>query len=180
MKNLLLIFVLIFTISSCKKTQSDNTQLNNNDSTEKRYEGEYFNFDFPDDWNITDSEGLEEGVYFLSVEKDGLDSSGLFTVVSFDEEIDLDNLVSINLEQLQNNPVIANLKFDSIRDAEFNHIKSRTSNFTFSTLGIRHEGSISAFNGDKNSYVTLKQGSLEDKNKNSNGFSTIENSFETK
>ncbi|WP_299335045.1 hypothetical protein [uncultured Psychroserpens sp.] len=167
-------------MSSCKKKENNTNTVPSKDSAEKRFEGEFFSFNYPEDWEITDNEEIEKGVYYLSVEKTGFDSSGLMTIVSFNEMIDLDDLVLMNIEELQNNPVIMNLKFESISNNVFNNIESRASNFKFSTLGLKHEGLISAFQGTKNSYVILKQEALEDTIKNANGFSTIERSFETK
>ena len=116
----------------------------------------------------------------MSVEKNGLDSSGLMTIISFEELIDLDESILMNIEQLQDNPVVNNLNFDATIDSEFNSIKSRSANFNFITMGIKREGVIYGFSSKNNSVVILKQEALEDKNENIEGFETIQNSFEIK
>lgn len=180
MKKYFLILIIIFTISSCKKGKNYSTEINNNDIPEQRFESEFFSFNYPKDWKITDSEEIEKGIYYVSVEKVGFDSSGLITIVSFDELIDLDEMVMMNIEELKNNPSIGNLNFESISNSNFNKTKSRSSSFKFSALGIKHIGLVYAFNGNNSSYVLLKQGAIEDTNKNNEGFTTIEKSFEIK
>ena len=72
------------------------------------------------------------------------------------------------------------MKLEAIRDDKFNKLKSRSSNFKFSTLGIKHDGIIYALSSESNSIVILKQEAVEDRNENANGFSIIENTFEIK
>ena len=182
MKKQLLIFsFIVISISiSCKNNDNYNVAVNKNEIPENRLESNLFSFNYPEDWSVTDSEEIEEGIYYVSVEKNGFDSSGLMTIVSFEELIDLDESIVFNIEQLKDNPVINNLNFDEIRDSEFNAIKSRSSNFDFKTMGIKHDGIIYAFSSKNNSFVILKQEALEDRKENVEGFNTITNSFEIK
>lgn len=180
-KQLLLSTVLSFlAIISCKKKEEYKVEINNDEITEKRFESKTFNFNYSEDWNISDSEEIEKGIYYVAVEKNGFDSSGLMTIVSFDELIDLDELIKMNIEQLQNNPVINNSNFDLIKDNNFNRNVSRSSNFNFTTMGIKHIGIIYAFSSETNSVVILKQEAIEDKKENSQGYETIKRSFEIK
>ena len=168
------------TIISCKEKPNYKVEINNDEVPENRFENNVFSFNYSEDWNITDSEEIEDGIYYVSVEKNGLDSSGLMTIISFEELIDLDESILMNIEQLQDNPVVNNLNFDATIDSEFNSIKSRSANFNFITMGIKREGVIYGFSSKNNSVVILKQEALEDKNENIEGFETIQNSFEIK
>ena len=188
MKRQLLILSLILLVISCKKSEKHNekhnekyiAQVYNTEVSEKRFESDVFSFNYPDDWSITDSEEIEEGIFYMAIEKKGFDSSGLMTIVSFEELIDLDGSIEMNIEELQSNTILKNLKFDAIKDSKFNGNTSRSSNFEFKTFGIKHEGSIYAFSNENNSIVILKQEALEDRKANKNGFDIIENSFELK
>jgi len=42
----------------------------------------------PEGWYISEEEEFEEGAFYLSVEKDGFDSSGIITITRFDDYID--------------------------------------------------------------------------------------------
>lgn len=182
MKKQFLIFSFLFSliIISCKEKENYKVEINNDEVPENRFESNVFSFNYPEDWNITDSEEIEGGIYYMSIEKNGIDSSGLMTIVSFEELIDLDEYIKMNIEQLQNNPVVKNLNFDTTKDSDFNKIKSRSSNFDFKTMGIKHEGIIYAFNSENNSVVILKQEAIEDRKENAEGFTTIRSSFEIK
>ncbi|MEM5567125.1 hypothetical protein WNY78_18555 [Psychroserpens sp. AS72] len=179
MKKQLLIVSLLFSLItiSCKKNKNYKVDFNNDEAPENRFESKIFSFNYSEEWNITDSEELEECIYYVSVEKNGFDSSGLMTIISFEELIDLDEYIMLNIEQLQDNPVINNLNYDTIKDSEFNSIKSRSSNFDFKTMGIKHDGIIYAISNEKNSVVILRQEALEDRKENLEGFDTIKNSF---
>ena len=178
MKRQLLILSLLCLIISCKKNEKHKVEVNNNEVPKNKFESDIFSFNFPKDWKITDNEKIEEGIYYLAVEKNGFDSSGLMTIISFKELIDLDEAININIEEFKNNSMVNNLNIDAIKDSKFNGITARSLSFEFETLGIRHDGVLYAFSSNNNSIVILSQEALEDKKANSNGFDIIEKSFE--
>ena len=180
MKKQISIVLLFFILTSCTKNVRYTAELNNNQILENRFESEIFSFDFPEDWSITDSQEIEKGIYYVAVEKNGFDSSGLMTIISFEELIDLDGSIIMNIEKLQNNPMVKNLNFESIKDNKFNGITARSTRFNFKTMGIKHEGLIYAFSSTNNSIVILPQEAEEDKKVNSQGFDMIERTFEIK
>ena len=180
MNRQILIISLLFLISSCKENLKYKAELNSHKIQDNRFESKVVSFNFPEDWSITDNEEIEEGIYYVAVEKNGLDSSGLMTIVSFEELIDLDGSITMNIEELQNNPMLNNLSFESIKNSKFNGIAARSTSFSFKTMGIKHEGLVYAFSSKNNSVVILSQEALEDKKENSHGFDMIERSFEIK
>lgn len=180
-KQLLMFSLLCFLVTiSCKKNEPYKVEVNNDDVPEHRFESNLFSFNYPEDWKVTDSEEIEEGTYYVAVEKNGFNASGLMTIVSFEELIDLDESIMLNIQELQDNPVVNNLNFETLKNSEFNTNKSRSSNFNFKTMGIEYDGMIYAFSSKNNSYVILKQEALEDRKDNVEGFNTIKNSFEIK
>ncbi|MGB3606734.1 hypothetical protein [Psychroserpens sp.] len=172
MKNLLLFCVCLQLFLSCKtETSSNKTGV---------FEHEQFTFEYAPDWSITDEDPMEEGLFFVSIEKNGFDSSGLLALTTITDELDLDEAIALNLEQLATNPVVNDLDYESIMDASYNNNEARKINFTFSTLGIKHQGSILAFNKNDKGFILLKQEALEDIKHNDAGFKIIESSFTVK
>jgi len=177
MKIYISVLLLLFSLTACKKTKEARIEINKQETAANRIEGKMYSFDFPEDWSITDNEVMDEGVSYLSIEKKGFDSSGLMSIVSFDKLMDLDELINLNVQEFQDNPLISSLNFESIVENKFNDIDSRSSNFKFSAIGIEHKGTIYGFNSKSSSYVILRQEAREDKKANAQGFKTIENSF---
>ncbi|QXP58996.1 hypothetical protein [Olleya sp. HaHaR_3_96] len=173
-----LLFFLI--ITSCRNKEHYAGEAKTTETAITKFENNILAFNFPEDWNITESEEIEKGIFYLSVEKEGLDSSGIMTIISFENLIELDESIMMNIAELQNNSLIQNLNFDTIKDSKFNAITARALHFNFKTIGIKHEGIIYAFSNATNSVVILKQEALEDQKENVDGFSTIENSFKMK
>ncbi|MEL7270790.1 MAG: hypothetical protein AAGL34_14555 [Bacteroidota bacterium] len=82
------------------------------------------------------------------------------------------------MEELQGNSLINILNSSPIKDTKFNGVPARGLYFNFSSVGIKHEGSIYAFASENNTVVVLKQEALEDQRENAEGFNLIERSFE--
>ncbi|PPK95512.1 MULTISPECIES: PsbP-related protein [Nonlabens] len=185
MKTSLTFLLAFLLITSCKNATDTTVNIENHATTstddgsvnKSKYQGNGFSFSYPEDWHVTDEELIEEGIYYMAVEKKGLNSSGLMTIVSFDYILDHDLMIDMNIEELKLNSFINNLNFDPIEDDEFSTIKSRTSSFEFTTMGLKHQGKIIAFTNQGSSYAILTQEALEDHQKNSQGFRIIENSF---
>lgn len=187
MKKQVLMSVILFflIITGCKNKENysedpKSTETKSSETSKTKFENNVLAFNYPKDWTITDSETIEKGIHYLAIEKEGLNSSGIMTIISFEDLIDLDDSIMMNIEELQNNSLIQNLNFDTIKDSQFNTITSRALHFDFSTIGIKQEGMIYAFSNTSNSVVILKQEALEDIKENSDGFNTIENSFKIK
>jgi len=184
MKKLLLLFFVFCLISACKKNAESkvdsNVESNTSLSDDSKVDRNSFAFKCPEDWKVTEEELLDEGVYYLSVEKNGFDSSGLMSITTFNYSLDLNELIFMNAEEIRNNTLLNNLNFDSIIDNQFNNINSRSSKFNFNAMGVNHEGVIHAFNSDNYTYVILKQEAIEDNKTNEEGFRVIEKSFFTK
>jgi len=169
MKNKIILIVFLSVLITCKKSTEKNTTT--------KIEKNGFSITCPADWEISDDEKFDEGGYYLSIEKNGFDSSGLFTLSVIEDSLDLDYSIQFNIEELQSNLVYRNSTFEEITNNKFNSINTRSSSFKFGLVGIKHEGIIHAFYGKNKTYIVLKQEALEDKNDNLNGFNLIESSF---
>lgn len=185
MKKYMTLILSFLILAACKNNTESTLKIgedsdvfqDNNTVAKGKYQGNGYTFNYPKNWNVTDDEAIDDGVHYIAVEKEGLDSSGLVTVISFDYTMDLDDMIEMNIEELRNNSFINNLNVESIEDDQYNTITSRKATFDFSTMGLKHQGNIIAFSGENSSYVLLSQEALEDHAVNKQGFEIIENSF---
>ena len=166
-KPLLLIASLFLFITSCSESKP------------AKFERDGVSITSPTGWGITDEENIDDLGYYLSVEKDGFDSSGIITITWVNGEMDLNEWVYIYKEELENNIIYknSNLNFKSVSEDSFNDINSTSLKFTASILGLDHEGNIHFFyKGDK-TFAILIQQAIEDNTENKSGFDLIEKSF---
>jgi hypothetical protein len=164
---LLFLFTIIF--FSCKE------------SPETTFSKEGIFFTCPQGWSVTDEDSLDGLGYNISVEKDGFNSSALFTILRIDGFVVLDDWLNNYRDELNDNIIYrnANLRFGAIRSAEFNGVECKKIDFTASILGLKHSGSICAFHTQSSSMSILKQEADEDHGQNKDGFQLIEDSFKT-
>ncbi|MDG5492560.1 hypothetical protein [Psychroserpens sp. SPM9] len=176
MKKIILLILVACSLTACNqfvKSSAESTK-------ELHFKRDNFEFNYLDSWEVTDNETINEDVFYMALEKNGFDASGLVTITSFGYEIDLDEMIHMNIDEFQNNSFIKNFKYDNIENNQFNTTSSRAANFRFSTLGLRHNGIIHAFYKNGQSFVIIKQEASEDSKKNQNGFNIIETSFSIK
>ena len=136
-------------------------------------------FTSPSGWSIIGEENFEDEGYYLSIEKDGFDSSGIMTISWINDLLDLDEYIKIHIDELKSNIIYknSNLIFEPILDNEFNRINTRSSSYEFKLLGLKHKGIIHSFYGKNRTYLILKQEALEYTFKNKQGFNIMEESF---
>ena len=134
-------------------------------------------FSYPAGWSITEQEELEGGGYYLSVEKEGFNSSGLVTLTWFNEELNPQEYLGIIQEEYESQTVLKNLEFQPARDNNINGIESISCDFKCSTLGVKHSGVIYVFVKGENTYAIIKLTAVEDISENKNGFDLFESTF---
>jgi len=133
----------------------------------------------PTGWEIIDQESIDDQGYYLSIEKDGFDSSGIVTMTWINGEIDLGEWAYLFQEELMNNIIYrnSNIQFEEAVDDTYNDIDTSSIGFTASILGLDHEGNIHFFyKGDK-TFAILIQEAMEDNVTNKPGFDLIEKGF---
>ena len=170
MKNLLFLILSSVIFFSC------------NESPETKFEKDGVSFICPQGWAITDQEDLDGDGYYISIEKDGFNSSGLAIISWFDnfeDHLSFEDHLRFWEEGLKEELTLdaSNIIFGDYYDNTFNNSRSMSKNYTFNFLGIPHDGTINIIHsGDKKISVVF-QGAIEDKAKNKKGFEMIENNF---
>ena len=167
MKYILISFLTITILMGCQE------------SPETKFKKNGISFTCPTGWKITEEENLDNQGYYLSIEKDGINSSGLLTMSWVNDSLNLDELLEIFMDELKNNIIYnhSNLTFETPANNVFNTNKSLSVNFDVSIIGLKHEGIIHVFFGKDKTIAILKQEAIEDKKKNIGGFDIIEQSF---
>lgn len=163
--------LLLISVLSCKQ-----------ETPEFKFEKEGVSFTCPAGWNISEEENIDDMGYYLSVEKDGFNSSGLVSITWVSDSLVLQDYIELYKDELRNNIIYknSNLNFQPSKISEFNTISSNSAQFEVSILGLKHEGEIITFYGPNKTFVIFRQEAIEDRLKNHLGFEIIEKSFVTK
>lgn len=172
MKNALLILIPISLLFSCSSPPSK----------EVKFDKSGVAFTCPDGWKITEEDSLDGDGYYLACEKDGLVSSGLFTLTWVNDTVALEEMMEVYQDELKNNVIFknTNISFSAASDGKFNTYPAIISTYELTLLGDKTEGTMYCFYGNGKTIGLVKQQSLEDDSKNKKGFEIIENSFNTK
>lgn len=170
MKTLLISLSVLFLVASCQ-----------NQSEETTFDKQGVSFTIPAGWKAVDEEDLGGG-YSLSIEKEGMDASGLVTITWIEMEIDLDDWATEFKDDMMSswNTAASNASFGAIKDGRYNGIRTRSVTYKMSLLGMKHRGVIHLFYEGNKSFALIVQEALEDKADNKEGFETIEKSFKVK
>lgn len=170
MKNFLILILILFACNSCQETP------------QTKFEMDGVSLTIPKGWKITDEENLDDQGYYLSIEKDGLNSSGLITLSWINGELDLNEWINIHKDEMKNNIIYknSNLIFGDEIKNKFNDLNTTSLEFTASLLGLKHEGIINFFYEKEKTFSLLMQEAIEDKVKNKTGFELIERSLKIK
>lgn len=149
------------------------------ESPETKFEKDGIRFVCPTGWKITEEQSIETGGYYLAIEKDGFNSSGILSVSWINTELDFTEWINIYKDELKDNIIYKNadLTFGKTYPAEFNTMRSTAIDFTANIVGLKHEGTILIFYENGKTFAVLKQQAVEDKVKNEKGFEAIEKSF---
>jgi hypothetical protein len=152
------------------------------EATETKFEREGVSLTCPKGWKITEQENIEDQGFYLSMEKEGLDASGLVSISWVNNELALEDWLDIYREELANNIIYknSNLTFSDPYEAEYNGLPSQAMTFTVSIIGLKHEGIVHAFYGADKTIAVLRQEAIEDSAENKEGFASIESSFTIK
>ncbi len=170
MKQLIIILPIFIFFISCGK------------SPEIKFDKEGVSLTCPSGWKITDEKKLDSMGYFLSIEREGLNSSGVYAMNWITDSIDLDSYIEVYKDNLKENIIYkhSDLKFDKSIWGKFNSNNSLVSTYSLSLIGLKHEGTIYVFYSNGKTVTVLKQGAVEDKDKNEEGFEVVEKSFVVK
>ena len=167
-RNLLIPLSILLTFSACQE------------SPQEDFDKEGISIISLPGWKITDREDMDGEGYYLVIEKDGFNSSGLISLTWLNNELDLSNWISLHQDEMKSNFIYKNsdLSFTSVTQAQFNNIPTQSVSFTASILNIKHEGKLHVFYKNGKTFSVLRQEAIEDKPNNKKGFDLIEKSFQ--
>ena len=153
-------------------------------SPDQQFAKKGVSFTSPAGWKISEEEEYEESEesysgYYLSVEKEGFDDSGIVIISWIDVEIDLDDWQAICTEEISSNIIYrnTNLKFGPTKAGEINGIPTQSVQASFSLLGLDHEATMHFFHANGKTFDVMIQQATEDDEKNKEGFATLLESF---
>ncbi|HMR18456.1 MAG TPA: hypothetical protein PKA53_04080 [Sphingobacterium sp.] len=159
--------LLLFTLSCTRNSSSG------------YFSKEGVSFIYPQGWSINEEEDLDGEGYYLSVEKKGLNESGIVQITWFDVHIDNHEYLEIMQKEYKNQKLFYDLKFETAKNSHFNGIESIACKFSFKILGLRHRGAIYIFSDENKTFSFVTQEALEDIQKNKEGFELIRSTFKT-
>ncbi|MCI4669567.1 MAG: hypothetical protein MRZ79_15640 [Bacteroidia bacterium] len=167
MKKIVLIGLSLLFLISCEE------------SPETKFSHDGVSFLSPKGWKITEQETIEDGGYYLSVKRDGLNSGGLLTITWFDGEVELDYLLEQYKTNLQENyrKLNTTLNFSEAQAKTFNKIDCSSIEYNTTYLASKVLGEIIGFYHNGKTFCVLKQDLAKDVEKSRKGFAIIENSF---
>jgi hypothetical protein len=170
MRNIIVILSVLTFAFSCRE------------APETKFDRDGISLICPKGWKITEQENIEDQGFYLSMERDGFDASGLVSVSWVNNELALEDWLDIYREELANNLIYknSNLTFSDPYEAEYNGLPSQAMTFTVSIVGLKHEGIVHAFYGADKTIAVLRQEAIEDRADNKEGFASIESSFTVK
>lgn len=152
---------------------------NNNKIVKSKFQKNGVSLTCPHKWKITDEENFDDEGYYLSIEKNGFNSSGLITITWYYELLDLEEVMNVAIVELKKSFIHknSNLILGELHQNKYNCIDTAAVNFSMSTIGLKHCGEIHVFHKEGKTFCINKQEAIEDKGKNTEGYKIIENSF---
>ena len=161
-----LFIALLLLVSSCASQKNGG-----------EFRKEAVSFKFPSGWSITEQDDLDGAGYYLSVENTGFDASGLLTITWVNGVLEDREYLEIIQRGYLDQKLFNELKFGLVNEGYFNKIPSISSDFNYSTLGVKHNGVMYVFVKDDKTYSIIKQQAVEDAPKQKQDFDSIVASF---
>ena len=125
----------------------------------------------PEGWELVDEEDYGENSYYIAIEQRGLTTSGVVTIIWFDEEYDLEefnqSIMTSITEEIGNDVIIR----DSDRD--FGKHSTYAQEYLFSFLDMPHTGVMHTFYLDGKTLCIGQQWANEDVQNVKAGFDRI-------
>jgi len=147
---------------------------------ESKYRDHQVAFTVAESWTVTEEEDLGEGAYYISIEKEGITSSGLIALTWLSDSIELDLWLDQYKIGFREQKEFRNsgLEFSSYKEVKYNNHEARSFSYTASVMDVDISGIIVAFHHNGRTYSILNQGADEDEEKNRQGFDTFKKTLE--
>lgn len=135
-------------------------------------------FIVPADWKITEEDSLDGEGYYLSIEKRGLDESGLVAISMVNDSLDLPAYIDLFKESLEEEMMLGSkASYTPLEQKSYANIDAISTRYKFTLMGLKHTGRLVAFYGKEKTVLVLEQCATEDLSKTTTGYASIENTF---
>ncbi len=136
-------------------------------------------FTLSDKWKIIADEPIPETGHYFSVEKIGKNATGLFTLIWMDKTEDPTKVILAQQESMKNTNLYRNpgIEFTAIQNDSFVGNDCKKVNYATIINGQKIEGSIWCFNCTERTLIVFFQSGLDDRKKNLQDFSLIQQTF---
>ncbi len=149
---------------------------------DKTYDRNGIAFSYPADWRVTEEEDYGDGGYYLCVEKNGFDSSGLVMITCLDREYSSPEVYTdALLENLREKPQFEDIVVTPAVAGTYGNYPAQVVTYTMSVMGIMpHTGSVWLFETEDVFVAVVEQQADKDNVENAKGFGTIEGTLTIK
>ncbi|RZJ71701.1 hypothetical protein [Flavobacterium sp.] len=162
--------LLLFVLAACSKPEP------------KLFSHDGVSFNIPGDWKIAEQEAITEIGYYLAAQKEGLSSSGLFTLSWVKGDLDANENLQTYQSEMNSNMTYSSsgLVFTPTKPGKFAGNETLSCDFTANILTVKHHGTLHCFHLKGRTYTVLIQEADEDVSDNKEGYELIEKTFAVK
>ncbi len=168
MRNCLLLFIVFCSLQGCK-----------HGLPETFFEKDGVSFISPEGWKIMDERNIKNSGYYVSCQRKGFGSNGIFMVSWINGVMELDKYIRLYMKEFERNVLMkaASVQFEEPFDSVFTGMPCSMSIYRARILGVETRGEIYSFNCNGRTFMLVFQQSVGESEKNKAGFDTIKNSF---
>lgn len=177
---------LLLTLFGCgENSQKQNTAVATTKTPAanvQKFDKDGIQFDYPENWNATEEGDITPGGRMITVEKSGMDESGIVLISSVNTEMEPAAMVQRQLDifREQFKTTASNIQAGSISTANYGSYQGSTAKMTADLLGLKHTTNVYSFSKNGKTYIISEQGADEDSGKNAEGFEMVKKTFAVK
>lgn len=126
-----------------------------------------------------DERDIKNSGYYVSCQRKGFGSNGIFMVSWINGVMELDKYIRLYMKEFERNVLMkaATVQFKEPFDSVFIGMPCSMSIYRAKILGVETRGEIYSFNCNGRTFMLIFQQSVEESEKNKAGFDTIKSSF---
>ena len=163
---LLLVIVILLSMYSCMLR-----------STVTTFDNFGILFTCPSGWEVTKIDD-DEGLQMVSIEKSGVNSSGLIKIIiCSNETLEAEDLMDSYQESLQEMKLFSDMKMSEVANANYGKYNGLFCSYTAKVMKLPHQGRVYVFSSGDILISLVEQEAVEDNKINHKGFEAIKESF---
>lgn len=168
MKQARLLLIIVCSLYGCNRS-----------IPESLFEKDGVSFISPEGWKIVNERNIENSGYYVSCQRKGFGSNGIFMVSWINGLMELDRYIRLYMKEFERNVLMkaANIQFEEPVDSVFIGIPCSMSTYKAKILGVETRGEIYSFNCSGRTFMLVFQESVNESVKNKKGFEKIRKSF---